>query len=126
MRRLWGCAAVLALLFAASLWNSHLLTRTTDALALSLSRAQSLAEQEEWDLAREATEAAQAQWRAHQGYLYTVLRHSDADEVEVGFDEVLELLNWREYAEYTSVNTRLIANIRLLAEMDQLTLLNLL
>ena len=126
MRRLWGCAAMLAFLFAAALWNSHSLTRITDDLALSLTRAQSLAEQEDWTRAREETEAAQARWRARRGYFYTVLRHSEADEVEIGFDEVLELLNWGEYAEYTSMNTRLIANIRLLAEMDQLTLLNLL
>ena len=65
-------------------------------------------------------------WEASANYLYIVVRHSDSDEVAAGFREVGQLLEWQEEAEYTSANARLIEELRLLADMEQFNLRNLL
>jgi len=126
MRRLWICISVLAFVFALSLANSWYLNRLTGELVDTLLQAQALAESEDWESAQTLTSQAQKRWEDAGGYLYIVLRHSDTDEVQSGFREVVELLEWGEEAEYASANAKLVENIRLLSEMEEFTLRNLL
>ena len=58
---------------------------------------------------------------------YIVVRHSDSDEVAAGFREVQQLLEWKgRGGAYTSANARLVEELRLLADMEQFNLRNLL
>ena len=126
MKRIWICLAILALVFGAALLNSWYLDSLTEQMARTLEQAQSLAETENWEGGQQLTGQALQQWEQASGYLYIVLRHSDSDEVAAGFREVQQLLEWKEEAEYTSANARLIEELRLLADMEQFNLRNLL
>ena len=55
-----------------------------------------------------------------------LLRHADTDEVSSSFQEVGEFITCREDGEYSAANARLIAQIRLLYEAEQLSLKNIL
>lgn len=126
MKRIWICLAILALVFGAALLNSWYLDSLTEQMARTLEQAQALAETEDWEGGQQLTGQALQQWEQASGYLYIVLRHSDSDEVAAGFREVQQLLEWKEEAEYTSANARLIEELRLLADMEQFNLRNLL
>lgn len=126
MKRIWISLSILAAVFAAALANSWYLDSLTERMAHTLEEAQALAEAEDWEGGQKLTAQALEQWERASDYLYIVVRHSDSDEVAAGFREVQQLLEWKEEAEYTSANARLIEEIRLLADMEQFTLRNLL
>ena len=57
-------------------------------------------------------------------YLHVLLRHADTDQIYAGFQETLALLESQEYGEYAAANARLVTQIELLSEAEQLTLKN--
>lgn len=126
MKRIWISLSVLAVVFSLALVNSWYLDRLTGEMAHTLEQAQALAEEGDWAGGQQFTQDAVDRWERSSGYLYIVLRHSDSDQVAAGFREVEQLLEWQEEAEYTSANARLIEELRLLAEMEQFNLRNLL
>lgn len=126
MKRFWICILLMVLVFSGALVNSWYLAQKADGMTDLLQKAQTKAEDGDWELAQELTAQAQQHWEDSTYYLYVILHHSEADEVQTGFQEVMQLLRWQEEAEYTSANARLISNIQLLAEMEQFTLKNLL
>lgn len=126
MKRFWISVTILCVTFVLALSNGFVLLRLTEQMTNRLEQAQLLAEQEQWEQASALTEDALGIWTRSEGYLYVVLRHSEADAVAQEFSEVLELLHWGEEAEYTSANARLVEDIRLLAEMEAFSLKNLL
>lgn len=126
MKRIWISLTILAVVFALALVNGWYLDRLTEEMAHTLEQAQTLAEEGDWAGGRQLTQDALDQWESAANYLYIVVRHSDSDEVSAGFREVGQLLEWQEEAEYTSANARLIEELRLLADMEQFSLRNLL
>ena len=113
MRRLWIACGILAALFAAALYNTWHLDRLTASLSDQLTRAEACAEAGNWEEAARLTEGAFDEWDSHTVYLHVLLRHADTDEVSKG-------------GEYSAANARLIAQIRLLYEAEQLSLKNIL
>ena len=126
MKRLWIAVGLLCAVFAATLLNSHYLLGFTGELAEYLVQAEERAEQGDWKDSDELTKQALDLWESHDFYLYTMLRHADADQVLSGFREVQEFINCQEGGEYSAANARLIAQIELLSEMEQFTIKNLL
>ena len=126
MKRIWISLAILALVFGTALLNSWYLDSLTEGMARTLEEAQALAEAEDWEGGQQLTRQVVQQWEKASNYLYIVVRHSDSDEVAAGFREVQQLLEWKEEAEYTSANARLVEELRLLADMEQFNLRNLL
>ena len=126
MRRLWIAVAFLAAVFAATLVNSHYLKTFSTELTSLLTQAESLAGRGEWSEAESLTQQALASWEEHDLYLYTMLRHSDTDQVHTGFQEVLEFIRCEEGGEYSAANARLVSQIELLYEMEEFSLKNLL
>ena len=55
-----------------------------------------------------------------------MLRHSDTDQVLRAFRAVLEYLELEELDQYAAANADLVAQLELLAEMEQATLVNVL
>ena len=119
MKRLWIACAILALLLAATLWNAGRLERFTASLTDLLEQAEAQAEGEAW---REAYD----RWESRSTSLHITLRHSDTDDIQTGFQEVLEFLQCQEAGEYSAANARLIARLELLSEAEQLSLENIL
>lgn len=126
MKRLWICAGILLFLLLATIANTMAIGHITRELSGTLIQAEALAETGDWKQAEALTRQALDQWEASSSYLYVVLRHSDTDQVNTGFREVLEFIYCQEGGEYSAANAELIARIDLLADMERLTLKNLL
>lgn len=126
MKRLWVAIGILAVIFAATLYNAYYLNYLTTELADILDRAEARAEADDWSSSRKLTQQAEEIWRNHTLYLHIALRHSDIDGIEIGFREVGEYLQLEENGEYSASNARLVAQIGLLYEAEQLSLKNVL
>lgn len=126
MRRLWISVAVLALLFCLTMFNSRYLDSYTKELTTLLRQAELCAADGDWDAAADKTEAALDSWKNQETYLHMVLQHRDTDEVLLAFQEVQQLISHQEDGgEYSASNARLITQIELLYEMEQLNWKNL-
>ena len=127
MRRLFAAIAVLFALFGLTLFNSYYLKQYTEDLNQFLTEAEACAAIGDWDAAADKTEGALDLWFSRETYLHMVLQHRDTDEVLLGFQEVRQLINYQEDGgEYAAANARLITQIGLLCEMEELNLKNIL
>ena len=126
MKRAWIAGGILAVMLAASWMNAQFIRSFTASLSETLRQAEVLAEAGNWDRAGQLTRSAHQRWDDASPYLCTVLRHSDTDEVDVIFHEVLEFIECREDGEYSSANATLVEQIGLISEMEKLNLKNLL
>ena len=119
-------AVILAVLLGGSLYNAWYAQSLTDSLSLRLDRAQELAQQNQWDQAGHITRQVYQDWQGHHFYLHTVMRHSDTDQILRSFRCVLQYLDLQEMDQYVAANADLIAQIQLLSEMEQASLVNVL
>ena len=126
MKRFWTAAALIALLLAASLGNAWYAGQITGAMTRELERARELAGEDRWGEAQTLTRQAYDRWQGHHFYLHTVMRHSDTDQILRSFRSVLEYLALQEPDQYNAANADLIAQLELLAEMEQASLVNVL
>ena len=126
MKRLYIAAALLLVLLGASLANAWYAQSLTGGMTDQLRRAQSLAEQDDWAQAEAVTRQVYEDWQSHHFYLHTLMRHSDTDQVLRAFRTVLEYLRLQEPDQYNAANADLMAQLELLAEMEQATIVNVL
>ena len=126
MKRLLGGIALLLLLLAGSLTNAWYARTFTEGLCRDLDQAQTLARQDQWDRATQTTQTAYDRWQEQHFYLHTVLRHSDTDEILRTFRTVFQYLALEEPDQYFAANAELMAQLALLAEMEQASLVNVL
>ena len=124
MRRLWIASAVLLSLLAGTLVNAWYADRLAGALTGRLEQAQLLAEAGNWEEAAALTRRALEDWERERGYVYTFLQHKDADEILRAFRSVEEYAELRELDQYAATNADLVAQLELLAEMEQPSWLN--
>lgn len=126
MRRFWISVAVLTFLFCLTMYNSRYLDSYTKELTTLLKQAEICAADGDWDAAADKTEAALDRWKNRETYLHMVLQHRDTDEVLLSFQEVQKLIvNQEDGGEYSASNARLITQIELLYEMEELSWKNL-
>lgn len=125
MKRILIASAILILTFMATLGHSFYIASFTEGLTDLLEAAEANAEEEHWDTARELTQSARDRWDSRDAYLHILLRHSETDSVYTGFREVTEFIQCQESGEYSAANARLIAELELLSEAEQLTLKNI-
>ena len=126
MKRLWISLAILLAIFAGSLGNIYYVAHISSLLVTNLNQAEACAEAEDWGQAQSLTRQTQAQWDHYAPYLYMSQCHGTTDEINTGFREVLECIQWESVPEYSAANGVLIAEVEHLAEMEDLTLENLL
>ncbi len=126
MKRLWIAAGLLILLLAASLTNAWYVQSVTGEMGERLRQAQTLAEGDDWTRAEAMTRQVYEDWQARHFYFHTLMRHSDTDQVLRAFRQVLEYLRLQEPDQYNAANADLIAQLELLAEMEQATVVNVL
>lgn len=127
MRRMFIAFAVLLALFGATLYNSYYLKHYTENLKQFLIEAEACAATGDWDAAADKTEGALDLWFSRETYLHMVLQHRDTDEILLSFQEVRQLIAHQEDGgEYAAANSRLITQIGLLCEMEELNLKNIL
>ena len=109
-----------------SLANIRCTTQASNQLVTLLNQAEEAAEGGDWRSATTLTRQAQEMWDGYAGLLYITSCHTHADAVTTGFREVLELLQQEAEEEYSAANGVLIAETEHLAEVEQLSLANLL
>lgn len=126
MKRLWISLAILLVIFAGALGNIYYVARISNCLVTGLNHAEACAEAGNWPQAQIFTRQAQAQWDRYCPYLYMTQCHGTTDEINTGFREVLECIQWQTVPEYSAANGVLIAEVEHLAEMEDLTWENLL
>ena len=125
MKRFWIALLLLGAIFTGTLFHIRSLHGFTDTLSALLEQADELAAAEQWDQARDLTVQAKDTWGDRDVYLHVLLRHADTDSIYAGFQETLALLDSQEYGEYAAANARLVIQIQLLYEAEQLTLKNI-
>lgn len=125
MKRFWIALLLLGAIFTGTLFHIRSLHGFTDTLSALLEQADELAAAEQWDQARDLTVQAKDTWGDRDVYLHVLLRHADTDSIYAGFQETLALLDSQEYGEYAAANARLVTQIQLLYEAEQLTLKNI-
>ena len=126
MKRLWISLAILLAIFAGSLGNIYYVAQVSSRLVSGLNQAEACAEAGNWAQAQVLTRQTQEQWDRYAPYLYMIQCHGITDEINTGFREVLECIQWETVPEYSAANGVLIAEVEHLAEMEDLTLENLL
>ena len=126
MKRLYIAAALLLLLLGASLGNGWYARKVTGEMCQELRQAQLLAEVEDWSQAESITRQVYEDWQGRHFYFHTLMRHSDTDQVLRAFRQVLEYLRLQEPDQYNAANADLMAQLELLAEMEQASVVNVL
>ncbi len=126
MKRMWIASGILLSILALTLWHSAHITRFTQELTALLEEAEQYAEAGDWAQARQYNEKAHKQWEDNDVYLHVLFRHDNTDAIFASFHEVEEFLECEEGGEYSAANAKLIVQISLLAEAEQLTLQNIL
>lgn len=126
MKRLWMAVLLLGALVALCLGNAWYSLTLTNQLAHQLTQAQSLVEQDQWEPARTLTQEVYDSWNNHHFYLHVFLRHSDTDQILRTFRQVLQYLELEEVDQYVAANADLTAQLELLSEMEQPSLVNIL
>ena len=126
MKRVWIALAILAAILGVTLGHSFYLSDFIRDLTDILETAEAQAEAGDWNAASELTQTARKKWEARDCYLHITLRHDENDTIYTGFREVSEFLECQEHGEYSAANARLIAQLELLSEAEQLTLKNVL
>lgn len=126
MKRIWIALAILMAIFASTMWHSAYIRSFTKDLTFLLEAAEGEAESGNWSGATDLTAVAREKWEKKDPYLHITLRHNETDAIYAGFREVNEFLQCMESGEYSAANARLIANLELLSEAEQLTLKNIL
>lgn len=127
MKQLIATFLLLTLIISGCLVSASFLGQLTQHTTDLLAQAELSAESGDWATAKKRTTQAEEFWNSNQLFLYALLRHEDVDSVLGGFREINELIDCQEGGgEYSAANARLVTEIQLLYEMEQLTLLNLL
>lgn len=126
MKRLWIAAALLLLMLGGTLGNAWYLSGIVDGYEQYLTTAQDMAGRGAWEQAIQLTEQVYQDWQDRDFYFHVLMRHVDTDAVYLTFQEVQEYLKLEEMDQYAAANAKLVAQLGLLAEMEQLTLENVL
>ncbi len=122
MKREWIAAALLALLFALSLWNIAHLDRLIGAIEAELSVSQGLAESGRFREAEEALDRAIARWVGANAYTHIFIRHPEIDASSDAFFELKQLLAEENAEGFPSAFDKLIYHLHSIDEMEQLRL----
>lgn len=127
MKRLWISALIILLLAgAASVHVAHLETFTNELIG-QLETVETSLNQRNWAGAKRTVQAVWDQWERQGFYLHTTLRHTDIDAIRASMQEILAYLSSREdTAECQAATAKLINQLELLLEAEQMSIKNLL
>ena len=126
MKRLWIAVVILFTMLGSTLGNSWYLNGLISDSAHRLTSAQELAVSDNWEDAIRLTEQVVDNWEQHDFYLHIMLPHRDIDDIHLTLREVQEYLKLEETDQYTAANAKLVAQLGLLGEMEQLNWKNVL
>ena len=118
--------AVLGVLLAFALWNSRCVTAETDHWREQLRQADILAQAGEWERAAAALSDSYGDWSARQTYLHIVAEHDAIDGAESMYRRAMAFAATEELSEFRAELADLRDQLRLLAEMEEFSIGNVL
>ncbi len=118
--------AVLAALLAFSLWNAGHMAHETARFQSQLRQADALAQDENWPQARAVLQESYRDWSRCQTYLHIVTEHSAVDDAEAMYRRAMAFAATEEITEFRAEAADLTDQLRLLAEMERLSIRNIL
>ena len=117
---------VLLLILIFSLFNSVALSRRCEDWTAQLEAADTAAQQEDWASARQKLESAYDDWKQHQTWLHIVIEHKEIDTAESLLQRCRVLGQEEDSVEFRSTLADLCSQIRLLNEMERVSIKNIL
>ena len=118
--------AVLGVILAFALWNSRCVTAETDRWREQLRQAELLAQAGEWERAATALSDSYGDWAARQTYLHIVAEHDAIDGAESMYRRAMAFAATEELSEFRAELADLRDQLRLLAEMEEFSIGNVL
>ena len=118
--------AVLGVILAFALWNSRCVTAETDRWREQLRQADILAQAGEWERASAALSDSYGDWSARQTYLHIVAEHDAIDGAESMYRRAMAFAATEELSEFRAELADLRDQLRLLAEMEEFSIGNVL
>ena len=118
--------AVLGVILAFALWNSRCVTAETDHWREQLRQAELLAQAGEWERAAAALSDSYGDWAARQTYLHIVAEHDAIDGAESMYRRAMAFAATEELSEFRAELADLRDQLRLLAEMEEFSIGNVL
>lgn len=119
-------AAVLAAVLAFCLWNGAAMADQAARWRDQLDHAERLAEAGDWAGAAAAVEAGYADWTGRQTWLRCVASHDAVNSAEAMYLRAMAFAKSEEDSEFRAELADLRAQLRLLAEMEEFSLSNVL
>ena len=117
---------LLGVMLAFCVWNSTAISQKTDRWQAQLHISAALAAEDQWDAASAALEESYADWSAHQRWLHIISRHDALDDAEAMYRRAMAFAAEKEPSEFQAETADLLSQLRLLAEMEQFSLKNIL
>ena len=118
--------AVLGVILAFALWNSRCVTAETDRWREQLRQAELLSQAGEWERAAAALSDSYGDWAARQTYLHIVAEHDAIDGAESMYRRAMAFAATEELSEFRAELADLRDQLRLLAEMEEFSIGNVL
>ena len=122
---LLSALTLLAVLFLA-LWNNASMTERTQRWQSQLDQVENLVQDDAWEKAAAALEESYDDWSDSQTYLHIVSHHDVLDEAEAMYRRAAVFLRIREETSLLGELSDLDHQLRLLSEMEQLSIKNVL
>jgi hypothetical protein len=117
---------LLAGLLLLSLLNCSAIIRNTDRWSCEVDAAARLAEKGDWDEAKATLQNGYRDWSSRQTYLHIVVRHEDVDDAEAMYRRAAAFAATQELSEFQAELADLRDQLRLLAEMERVSIKNIL
>ena len=126
MRAILPPALLLCALVGFSLWNGSAISREMDTCSSAVEQARTAAMEGDWPAAESALRRGYDHWQSRQTYLHIVEPHNAVEEAEAMFRRAFAFAGLREDAEFQAETAGLLSQLRLLSEMEQLRIGNIL
>ena len=110
---------LLCALLGFSLWNGAVISRETEACSAAVEQARTAARKDDWSAAESALRRGYDRWQSRQTYLHIVEPHAAVEEAEAMFRRAFAFAAVQEDAEFQAETAGLLAQLRVLAEMEQ-------
>jgi hypothetical protein len=118
--------AILAALFALSLWNAHILAERSRRLLATLDDAEQYARARQWTQAAETMEAGERDWRTRRTYLHVVSRHDASNGADALYRRCILYARAGDELNFLTELETLREQIAALPEMERLSVGNIL
>ena len=125
-RFFWIPVCLLLALFGAALVNAAAAGRLVDGWCAELDRLQDTAQAEDWDAVRADLALLHEGWDGHATYFHIILQHDELNEVESLLACADSFAFEQDEAEFRACVAELQSQLRVLSEMQQVSVKNIL